>query len=184
MLPFSTCSTSYSTIIPPTTTISSISTTSSTSPIPSCPAPGVNLIQNPGFESGSLSSWSQAGRGADNLPTTWGVESSIVHSGSYAYVVTCGNSGCGSTLTQNISGLVVGVSYNLSYYFEATTTAPSSIGCAITNGVGANNESITSTGITGWQYGPTTFGLTFTTQATSGTLNCYFGSANEGSGGA
>lgn len=71
----------------------------------------------------------------------------------------------------------------MSYYFEATTTAPSSIECVIA-GTSASDESITSTGVTGWQYGPTTYGLTFTAQAASGSLVCYFGATNEGSSGA
>ena len=48
------------------------------------PAAATNLLSNPGFESGALSPWYQARDFSGHGGANWAVETTVVHSGTYA----------------------------------------------------------------------------------------------------
>ncbi|KAH6639605.1 hypothetical protein C7974DRAFT_449729 [Boeremia exigua] len=155
------------TTLPVSTTI----VTSTVAPAPTCISKGVNVIQNGGFESG-MSSWTQTVYGANTPPTAWGVIGGGSSGGS-SYSVSAGSKGTGTILSQQLSGLIKGVTYNFSYKYLATASPASSISCSISN-VGTSSQAVTSDGrVNSWLAGPQ-YGNSFVAKATSGLLECYF----------
>jgi len=157
-----------------TTTTLPVRTTIVTSVVaaaPSCTARGVNLVNNGGFEYG-MAAWSQSISPAYGSvsPDSYGVVSGG-SSGGYSYRVVNGNQQAGMILQQEITGLTKGVSYTMSYKYSVTSSAASSINCAISTW--GSTSSITSDGrVEQWLSGPTGNTRSFVAQWTSATLRC------------
>ncbi|KAI4944730.1 hypothetical protein J4E91_008417 [Alternaria rosae] len=163
----STGTVSTTTTLPVRTTI----VTSVVAPAPTCTAGGVNLIQNSGFENG-MSSWSHYLYGANSQPTAYGVIGGGSSGGS-SYRVSSSGAGTGWYLTQQITGLTKGVTYNFSYKYLVTDAPASSINCYMSTGL--REQSITSDHrVNYWIAGPTNYGKTFVATGTTGTLQCLF----------
>lgn len=75
------------------------------------PPASANLVQNGGFETGNLASWTQGG----NTGYT-GVDSASAHSGNYgAFFGPVGSQG---TITQQVLPTVVGATYDFSFWLQ------------------------------------------------------------------
>lgn len=72
------------------------------------PALAVNILSNPGFESGSLSPWFQAQDFGG--PENWNVQSNIVHSGSFA-ATDVGNKLIYQAITPTPTSMITEVSF-------------------------------------------------------------------------
>lgn len=155
-----------------TTTTLPVQTTIVTSVVaaaPSCTASGVNLIKNGGFENG-LSSWGRSVWGGGVNPPMYGIIGGG-SSGGFSYGVTIGDQEAGIYLTQTVTGMTKGVSYNFSYKYFVTGSAPSSINCEMANSGGT--QSITGDGrVNQWISGPTGYTKTFVAKSDIAYLRC------------
>ncbi|KAE9371414.1 hypothetical protein N431DRAFT_24191 [Stipitochalara longipes BDJ] len=142
---------STTTILATTTTTDII--TSTATPVPTC-TPGVNLITNPGFESG-LDPWSEYDYGN----VIFGVQNTGYDSGHSFILSTTASGYIQAFLTQPITGLIPGVTYTFSYMYQYES---------ITNDYATNT----------WLAGPSDFGSTFVAGGTGGTLSCGFFSSS------
>jgi len=145
--------------------------TSTAIPAPTC-TPGVNLIANPGFESG-LDSWYEYDYG--NVVS--GVQNTGYNSGHSFILYTDAGGYKMGFLTQEITGLIPGVTYTFSYEYQyENPNVGSSIQCSFDTGP---SESITNAYTTGtWLAGPSDYGGTFVAGGTGGTLSCGFFSSS------
>jgi hypothetical protein len=133
--------------------------------------PGINLVNNPSFESG-FDYWSESVYGANNAPSSYGVVNGGYNSNN-AFQMSAGGGGTGAILSQVVSGLVPGVTYTFSYnYLFENAGVASSISCSLDT---LSSESITNGDPTNtWINGPEWYGQTFTAASTSGNLECFF----------
>lgn len=107
-----------------------------------------NLVTNPGFETGSISPWVTFGGG----PTTLSVETTQVHSGTYAAEVTNRNATYEGISQQLVSVLTPGETYNISAWVRLVSGANQNVQMTVqtidgsgTSYAGINSNSVSST---------------------------------------
>lgn len=154
----------------PTSTPGGLTATPTSTSIPptptGTPSGGSNLVQNPGFESGTLTPW--------NCTGNCQVSTSFSHSGSYAVKLV--SSSKDNTLTQVIGGLQPNTTYSLIGYGMLVKTGSSTNNITVSGYGGADvSSSIATT-----TYAPVT--LTFTTGATNttATISLFVGRGSIG----
>ncbi|WP_298876119.1 carbohydrate binding domain-containing protein [uncultured Microbacterium sp.] len=123
-----------------------------------------NPIANPGFEQGSLGSWSASGSGTAATVTT-----AAAATGSYGLQTGAANSGAQQTIT----GLAPGTSYVLTASLRAAS------GEEIALGVKGTGAAETFQRVGGALYGPATVTFTTGTTVTSATVYCYKNSGSS-----
>lgn len=111
-------------------------------------------VTNPGFESGDLTGWGNTAGDAT-------VQSSVVHSGSYAAQIGASSSG----VNQVIAGLTPSTSYTLSAWVNNTASDTTGVGVKDFGG----EETYVGASGTGWQQGS----VNFTTGSSNSTAMVY-----------
>jgi len=140
---------------------------------PTCTNSGVNLIRNGGFD-GNMMSWGLTGMGSVPFPQTYGLFPGGSDGRGSSFHVKVVNGDGAIHLTQQITGLTVGVTYTFSYKYLVTDSSRSSINCFMTQG-GLVSQSPTDDGrVNSWIKGPTAYGQIFPARETSGLLMCRF----------
>jgi hypothetical protein len=117
-------------------TFDHVSVTSNTPPPP--PPPAGNLIQNPGFETGSLPPWFQEGSGSSGVDTS----AAHAHSGSDSAALW-GVSGS-ADLAQTVT-VTPNTSYTLSAWVDASSTTNGALGVKTTGGTVLAAAALTNT---------------------------------------
>lgn len=105
-----------------------------------------NLVTNPGFETGSISPWVTFGGG----PTTLSVQTTQVHSGTYAAEVTNRNAAYQGISQSLLNVLTPGVTYNVSAWVRLVSGANQNVQMTVqvNNGssyIAINSNSVSST---------------------------------------
>jgi hypothetical protein len=154
-------------------TFDHVSVTSSTPPPP---PPSGNLIQNPGFETGSLPPWVQEGSASSSVDTN----AQHAHSGT-ASAALWGVSGS-ADLAQNVT-VTPNTNYTLSAWVDASSTTNGALGVKTTGGTVLASAALTNT-----DPGPYThqadfrlYSVTFNSGNNS-TLNVFAGYQGSGNG--
>ena len=125
-----------------------------------------NLVLNGGFETGNLTNWTSSLGSAAVLNQS--VTSVISHSGTYSAAL--GNQGGLGVLSQTVSGLSVGASYELSFWLRSDGLTPNRFAVSFGGDTLDNDSNLGAFAFTEFTYN-------FVATATSGLLQ--FGSRND-----